>query len=313
VYEHQAEGEQCGSLKDWNVTDLTDITGRVLERYYYDPYGSPEVVVDAHPFDWDDDGDVDATDIAACTTGGDCSGDYSGDCRRLDADADRDIDEDDFTIVSAYADSLPSSTALQRVPAATRSVLGNTFFHQGLVLDPELGTFGVGSRIYGPSLCRFLQPATFPARRGVPSPHHTAGNPYAHSPLQHESDRFDLPRAQQRVERADWERCCFATTTQTTPCTEWTPYEDTKTVDRRCRYLDRRDCEWKWGTQQCEYYKRFKSRSCSLEETTVYNRIQPTPEGCEGYVCPEPRSRSLDDWVETEFVGDGYRRCTRCK
>ena len=39
VYVHQAEGDQGGSLKDWNVTDLTDLTGRVLERYYYSPYG----------------------------------------------------------------------------------------------------------------------------------------------------------------------------------------------------------------------------------------------------------------------------------
>jgi hypothetical protein len=67
--------------------------------------------VAAHPFDFDDDGDVDAQDIAAGTSGGTCWGDYdgaSGDCKRLDADGDRDIDVDDYTIVNNYVATLDS-------------------------------------------------------------------------------------------------------------------------------------------------------------------------------------------------------------
>jgi hypothetical protein len=90
---------------NWNVTALTDLTGRVIEQYWYSPYGQLEAHVAAHPFDFDDDGDVDAQDIAAGTSGGTCWGDYdgaSGDCKRLDADGDRDIDVDDYTIVNNY-------------------------------------------------------------------------------------------------------------------------------------------------------------------------------------------------------------------
>jgi hypothetical protein len=78
MYAHQAEGDQGGSLKDWNVTALTDLTGRVIEQYWYSPYGQLEAHVAAHPFDFDDDGDVDAQDIAAGTSGGTCWGDYDG-------------------------------------------------------------------------------------------------------------------------------------------------------------------------------------------------------------------------------------------
>ena len=45
------------------------MSGRFVERVYYNAYDQPELVLDAHPFDYDDDGDVDAADIAAATTG----------------------------------------------------------------------------------------------------------------------------------------------------------------------------------------------------------------------------------------------------
>jgi YD repeat-containing protein len=98
---------------NWNVTALTDLTGRVIEQYWYSPYGQLEAHVAAHPFDFDDDGDVDAQDIAAGTSGGTCWGDYdgaSGDCKRLDADGDRDIDVDDYTIVNNYVATLDSDS-----------------------------------------------------------------------------------------------------------------------------------------------------------------------------------------------------------
>jgi len=129
VYAHQAERDRGGSVKDYNVTALTDLildtrlsrecgpdashpnarrfVASQGERYYYSPYGELEVVVDTHFFDYDDDGDVDAEDVSSC---GVCIGDYSGDCRRCDADCDRDIDADDYNAIVAYADTLSADT-----------------------------------------------------------------------------------------------------------------------------------------------------------------------------------------------------------
>jgi hypothetical protein len=94
------------------------------------PYGQLEAHVASHPFDFDDDGDVDAQDIAAGTSGGTCWGDYDGaggDCKRLDANGDRDIDVDDYTIVNGFLTARHSEAALQRIPAASHSRRGNLF------------------------------------------------------------------------------------------------------------------------------------------------------------------------------------------
>ncbi|MCB9850298.1 MAG: hypothetical protein H6817_06295 [Phycisphaerales bacterium] len=145
---------------NWNVTALTDLTGRVVEQYWYSPYGELEAHVAVHPFDFDDDGDVDADDIAAGTSGGTCWGDYdgaSGDCKRLDANGDRDIDADDYTIISNYLATLDTDTTLQRIPAATHSRRGNLFGHQGLVLDAEVASYQNRARQYAPAAKRFMQ------------------------------------------------------------------------------------------------------------------------------------------------------------
>jgi len=141
---------------NWNVTALTDLTGRVIERYWYSPYGELEAVVAAHPFDYDDDGDVDDDDYAV-TTNGTCSGAASGDCRRLDANADGVVDSADQTAIAAYIATLNSDTELQRVPAATHSRRSNLFAHQGLVLDPEIGSYQNRARQYSPRAKRFMQ------------------------------------------------------------------------------------------------------------------------------------------------------------
>jgi RHS repeat-associated protein len=145
---------------NWNVTALTDLTGRVIEQYWYSPYGQLEAHVAAHPFDFDDDGDVDAQDIAAGTSGGTCWGDYdgaSGDCKRLDADGDRDIDVDDYTIINNFLAARHSEAALQRIPAASHSRRGNLFAHQGLPLDAELASYQNRARQYAPTARRFMQ------------------------------------------------------------------------------------------------------------------------------------------------------------
>jgi RHS repeat-associated protein len=157
VYLHQAEGDQGGSLKDYNVIAMTDLTGRTLERYYYSPYGELEVAVDTHVFDCEGDGDLDELDIAAGTSGGVYWGNYSGDCRRLDADADGDIDANDYNAIVAYADTLTPETEIQRVPAASQSRWGNVFGRQGLVFDSEIGSYQNRARQYLPEKRRFMQ------------------------------------------------------------------------------------------------------------------------------------------------------------
>jgi RHS repeat-associated protein len=186
VYLHQAEGDQGGSLKDYNVIAMTDLTGRTLERYYYSPYGEPEAVVNTHVFDYEGDGDLDDLDIAAATSSGVCWGDYSGDCRRLDADADGDIDADDYDAIVAYADMLTSENEIQRVPAASRSMWGNVFGHQGLVLDTEIGSYQNRARQYAPKAKRFMQRDPLVFERSAESGYQDGLNIYArsmHAPL----------------------------------------------------------------------------------------------------------------------------------
>jgi len=164
---------------NWNVTAMTDLTGRVIERYWYSPYGELEAVVAAHPFDYDDDGDVDDDDYAV-TTNGTCSGAAAatGDCRRLDANADGVVNDDDRTVIAAYIASLGSDTQLQRVPASAYSRRGNVFAHQGLVLDAELATYQNRARQYAPKVKRFLQRDPVVLRARSRSGFHDGNNLY---------------------------------------------------------------------------------------------------------------------------------------
>jgi RHS repeat-associated protein len=141
---------------NYNVTGTTDLTARQIERNYYSPYGQLEVAVDSHPFDYDDDGDVDEDDYAV-TTNGTCTGTATGDCRRMDADADGDVDSTDQTTISNYIASLTADTELARTPAATGSQRGNSFGYQGLFFDHELASYQNRARQYAPIANRFLQ------------------------------------------------------------------------------------------------------------------------------------------------------------
>jgi hypothetical protein len=80
-----------------------------------------------------------------------------GDCKRLDADGDRDIDVDDYTIINNYVAARHSEAALQRIPAASHSRRGNLFAHQGLPLDAELASYQNRARQYAPGAKRFMQ------------------------------------------------------------------------------------------------------------------------------------------------------------
>ncbi len=143
------------SLRDVRAAPAAARQGR--GRYFYSPYGQLEAVISSHPFDFDDDGDVDEDDSEAvmeCFGGG---GGYSGDCRRLDADGNRELDYDDFEIVDDYATGLSGDTTWTRVPSSPRSRLGNPFAHQGLPLDAEIASYQNRARQYNPGLKRFMQ------------------------------------------------------------------------------------------------------------------------------------------------------------
>jgi hypothetical protein len=104
--------------------------------------------------DYDGDGDVDANDrgeITGLTCGG---SNPAGACRVLNLDFDNDCDAGDETLF----DSLPhTGTVIHR--ARRSSLLGQPFAHQGLFLDPEIGSYQNRARQYGPHLRRFVQRA----------------------------------------------------------------------------------------------------------------------------------------------------------
>jgi RHS repeat-associated protein len=137
---------------NWNVVGLTDLGGRLVERYVYRPYG--EVIV--HQLggyaDYDGDGDVDANDrgeITGLTCGG---SNPSGACRVLDLDFDNDCDSSDETVF----DALPHTGTVIH-PARRSSLLGQPFAHQGLLLEPEIASYHNRARQYSPGLRRFVQ------------------------------------------------------------------------------------------------------------------------------------------------------------
>jgi RHS repeat-associated protein len=152
LYVHQAEGDQGGSPKDWNVVGLTDLGGRLVERYVYRPYGEVTVHQLGGYGDYDGDGDVDANDrgeITGLTCGG---SNPSGACRVLDLDFDNDCDSSDETVF----DALPHTGTVIH-PARRSSLLGQPFAHQGLFLDSEIASYPNRARQYGPAHCRFAQ------------------------------------------------------------------------------------------------------------------------------------------------------------
>jgi len=147
---------------NWNVTSLTDLTGAVLERYYYSPYGESEVVAETYFGDYDGDDFVDSGDADdLCSNGGGCACEFtssvSGDCRVFDFDCDGDLDVSDESTLEALYSGLSADMQNRRIPSTTFSPAGNVFGHQGLVLDVEIGSDQNRMRQYAPKLKRFMQ------------------------------------------------------------------------------------------------------------------------------------------------------------
>jgi len=176
---------------NWNVVAAVDLGGTVLERVYYSPYGQPTFNSETFFGDYGErsereraaigkadmdvrvrpatcpqgvsrtrateggDGDVDSTDDGNLGQGQACWGaDPSGACRVFDFDVDGDLDNDDQTVMTALV-NLPSTNHVHH--NRTSSSVGLIFAHQGLILDPEIGTYYNRARTYNPSLQRFIQ------------------------------------------------------------------------------------------------------------------------------------------------------------
>ncbi len=159
---------------NWNVTALTAMNGAVIERYWYKPYGEFVAAAEYGWFDYDQDGDVDSSDLDPFQQLIGCP--YSTQaCRCLDADGDRDVDSADYAIISDYVSTLTADTQLQRVPAAPSTRRGNPFAHQGLLYDAEIGSYVASGYHYRPALRRYNQPGL----KGLPR----TWFPNAYSPI----------------------------------------------------------------------------------------------------------------------------------
>jgi RHS repeat-associated protein len=129
-----------------------------VERYDYSPYGEVTVYQETGFGDYDGDGDVDSTDRAAIEAGGDClGGSPPAACAILDLGFDGNWDSDDR---DAF-DNLPQGLA--RHPGLKASGVDQPFAHQGLLFEPEIGSYQNRARQYDPRKRRFVQrdPAGF--------------------------------------------------------------------------------------------------------------------------------------------------------
>ena len=134
---------------NWNVIALTDLGGSVVERYVYTPYG--QVTVHQETSYGDRDGDQDVDSIDKGIPGITCTGTVTGACRILDLDFDGDYDAAD----ASEFDNLDQGIA--RHPARSSTGLHQPFAHQGLLYEPELGSYQNRLRQYDPTKRQFLQ------------------------------------------------------------------------------------------------------------------------------------------------------------
>ncbi len=148
----------------------------LVERHTYTPYGILTIDQETSFGDRDADGDVDSTDKG--TPGTDCTGTVTGACRILDLDpaldtspraehtvawrqprvAGRDesrVHGDYDSTDATLFDSLPQGLAIH--PGRTATSVDQPFAHQGLLHEPEIGSYQNRARQYHPGTRRFLQ------------------------------------------------------------------------------------------------------------------------------------------------------------
>ena len=134
---------------NWNVVGLTDLCRHLVERYVLTPYG--ELMVNQETGYGDRDGDADVDSVDKGTVGTTCTGTVSGNCRILDLDFDGDYDATDAT----KFDALPQGT--MHNPGLAASGVQQPFAHQGLLFEPEIGSYQNRARQYDPPKKRFAQ------------------------------------------------------------------------------------------------------------------------------------------------------------
>ncbi|UCE61658.1 MAG: hypothetical protein JSU63_07900 [Phycisphaerales bacterium] len=124
------------------------------------------------PRQWRSEGEV----------GGACRGSSpTGACRVLDLDFDDDVDDDDLDLF----DDLPDGLA--RHPGRIASGVGQPFGHQGLLFEPEIGSYQNRARQYD-GKGRFMQRDALPRMRYVGDSSQVDWNLYAYeaaNPISH--------------------------------------------------------------------------------------------------------------------------------
>ncbi|MCK6466501.1 MAG: hypothetical protein L6Q93_16885, partial [Phycisphaerae bacterium] len=159
---------------NWNTVVVCDLAGRVLERMFTTPYGSPTIEPESFFGDYDGDGDVDSTDDASLGSGQTCWGTPSGACRVFDFNSDGTLDSSDETIMTALVSAASTN---RRHENRTVSPIGMTFMHQGLKYDAAAMRLQNRHRQHAYSLNRFAtrDPLAFHYKRFIPSLHIRAG------------------------------------------------------------------------------------------------------------------------------------------
>ena len=155
---------------NWNVMALTDLAGRVVERYHYSPYGELEVSAESYPGDYTGDGRVDSDDDdELCGVGGGCDCEFtasvSGACRVFDFDCDGDLDQTDQDTLEDLYDGLATDLQNHRIPSTTHSPVGNLFAFQGKPYDAETGLYDSRASVVSPTLFCFWRSFSESVRR----------------------------------------------------------------------------------------------------------------------------------------------------
>lgn len=110
---------------NWNTVATCDLAGRVLERVFTTPYGSPIIEPETFFGDYDGDGDIDSTDDASLGSGQTCWGTPTGACRVFDFNSDGTLDASDETIMTAL---VAAASTNRRHENRTLSPIGIAFF-----------------------------------------------------------------------------------------------------------------------------------------------------------------------------------------
>ncbi|MCG3132440.1 MAG: hypothetical protein FLDDKLPJ_03290 [Phycisphaerae bacterium] len=139
---------------NWNTIATCDLAGRVLERIFTTPYGSPIIEPETFFGDYDGDGDVDSTDDASLGSGQTCWGTPSGTCRVFDFNQDGTLDSADETVMTALVSAASTN---RRHENRTVSPTGMAFLHQALQYDLEIHAIQNRARQYLSKSGRFSQ------------------------------------------------------------------------------------------------------------------------------------------------------------